>query len=60
MTRFSKWPTWPYANGPDMDVAYYALKAAVAKGDIPAAEKWSARTAEAAQKIIASDESPCR
>jgi tetratricopeptide (TPR) repeat protein len=47
-----------YANGPDMDAAYYALKAAVAKGDIPAAKTWSARTAEAAQKVIASDKAP--
>lgn len=47
-----------YANGPDMDAAYYALKAAVAKGDIPAAKTWSARTAEAAQKIVASDKAP--
>ena len=47
-----------YANGPDMDAAYYALKAAVAKGDIPAAKTWSARTSEAAQKIVASDKAP--
>ena len=33
-----------YANGPDMDAAYYALKAAVAKEDIAQAKKWSART----------------
>ena len=47
-----------YANGPDMDAAYYALKAAVAKGDIPAAKTWSARTSEAAQKVVASDKAP--
>lgn len=42
-----------YANGPDMDVAYYALKAAVAKEDVAQAKKWSARTSEAARKNIA-------
>lgn len=42
-----------YANGPDMDDAYYALKAAVAKEDIAQAKKWSERTAEAARKNIA-------
>jgi len=41
-----------YANGPDMDAAYYALKAAVAKEDLAQAKKWSARTSEAARKII--------
>src|SRR5271155_1607599 len=43
-----------YANGPDMDGAYYALKAAVAKEDLVQAKKWSARTAEAARKTISS------
>ncbi len=43
-----------YANGPDMDAAYFALKAAVAKGDAAEAKKWSARTSEAARKIVAS------
>lgn len=47
-----------YANGPDMDAAYYALKAAVAKGDAAEAKTWSARTSEAAQKIIAADKAP--
>ncbi len=42
-----------YANAPDMDAAYYALKAAVAKEDIEQTKKWSARTAEAARKTIA-------
>ncbi len=39
-----------YANVPDMDEAYYALKAAVAKEDLAETKKWSARTAEAARK----------
>jgi hypothetical protein len=43
-----------YANNPDMDAAYFALKAAVAKEDLALAKKWSARTSEAARKIIAS------
>jgi hypothetical protein len=43
-----------YASGPDMDAAYYALKAAVAKEDQVQAKKWSARTSEAARKIISS------
>jgi hypothetical protein len=43
-----------YANGPDMDGAYYALQAAVAKEDLVQAKKWSARTAEAAHKITGS------
>lgn len=43
-----------YANGPDMDAAYYALKAAVAKEDLSQAKKWSTRTSEAARKIAAS------
>jgi hypothetical protein len=47
-----------YANGPDLDAAFYALKAAVAKDDIEQAKKWSARTAEAAHKAIASAKAP--
>src|ERR1700683_2519160 len=47
-----------YANGPDMDGAYYALKAAVAKEDLVQAKKWSARTAEAARKITSSAKAP--
>src|SRR5580698_7699333 len=43
-----------YATGPDMDAAYYALEAAVAKEDAALAKKWSARTSEAARKIISS------
>jgi hypothetical protein len=43
-----------YANAPDMDAAYYALKAAVAKQDIEQTKKWSARTSEAARKNISS------
>src|SRR5580658_10759256 len=43
-----------YATGPDMDAAYYALEAAVAKEDLVQAKKWSARTAEAARKIVSS------
>jgi hypothetical protein len=43
-----------YANGPDMDGAYFALKAAVAKEDVAQAKKWSARTAETARKVVAS------
>src|ERR1700735_4106760 len=47
-----------YANGPDMDAAYYALKAAVAKEDVAQTKKWSARTSEAARKIISSAKAP--
>jgi hypothetical protein len=47
-----------YANGPDMDGAYFALKAAVAKEDIAQTKKWSARTSEAARKITASAKAP--
>jgi len=47
-----------YANGPDMDAAYYALKAAVEKNDIELTKKWSARTAEAAAKIVAANKTP--
>jgi len=43
-----------YANGPDMDAAYFALKAAVEKNDIAQTKKWSARTSEAARKVISS------
>jgi hypothetical protein len=47
-----------YANGPDMDGAYFALKAAVAKGDVAQAKKWSARTSETARKAISSAKAP--
>ncbi len=47
-----------YANGPDMDAAYYALKAAVAKEDIAQTKKWSGRTSEAARKLISSAKAP--
>jgi hypothetical protein len=47
-----------YANGPDMDAAYYALKAAVAKDDAAQTKVWSGRTAEAARKITASAKAP--
>ncbi len=47
-----------YANGPDLDAAFYALKAAVAKDDIEQTKKWSARTNEAAHKAIASAKAP--
>jgi hypothetical protein len=43
-----------YANTPDMDGAYFADKAAVAKGDVEQTKKWSARTSELARKTIAS------
>src|ERR1700678_2086819 len=43
-----------YANGPDMDAAYYALKAAVAKQDVAQAKKWSARTSEPPPKAVSS------
>lgn len=42
-----------YANGTDMDAAYYALKAAVAKEDIAQTKVWSSRTSDAAKKVIA-------
>src|SRR5581483_11838618 len=42
-----------WANGQDMDVAYYALKAAVAKEDVAQTKKWSARTSEVARKTAA-------
>ncbi len=41
-----------YANTPDMDAAYFALKAAVAKEDVAQAKTWSARTSELARKNI--------
>jgi tetratricopeptide (TPR) repeat protein len=47
-----------YANGPDMDAAYFALKAAVAKNDVEQTKKWSARTSEAARKITGSGKPP--
>jgi hypothetical protein len=47
-----------YGNGPDMDAAYFALKAAVAKEDVAQTKKWSARTSEAARKITASAKAP--
>lgn len=47
-----------YANGPDMDAAYFALKAAVEKGDIAQTKTWSARTSEAARKVVASNKAP--
>jgi len=47
-----------YANGPDMDGAYFALKAAVAKEDIAQTKKWSGRTAEAARMAIAAAKAP--
>jgi tetratricopeptide (TPR) repeat protein len=47
-----------YANGPDMDAAYYALKAAVAKDDVAGTKKWSTRTSEAARKIVGSPKPP--
>jgi tetratricopeptide (TPR) repeat protein len=43
-----------YANTPDMDGAYFALKAAVAKEDVAQAKTWSARTSELARKNISS------
>ena len=48
--------TW--ANVPDMDLAYYALKAAVAKEDVEQTKKWSARTSESARKAIAAAKAP--
>lgn len=47
-----------YANGPDMDVAYAALKAAEGKEDVDLVKKWSARTSEAARKTVASMKTP--
>ena len=47
-----------YANSPDMDVAYAALKAAEGKEDVGLVKKWSARTSEAARKAVASMKAP--
>jgi hypothetical protein len=47
-----------YANGPDMDGAYFALKAAVAKGDVAQAKKWSARTSDTARKAFSAAKAP--
>jgi hypothetical protein len=47
-----------YANGPDMDGAYFALKAAVAKEDAAQVKTWSARTAEAARMVISASKAP--
>jgi hypothetical protein len=47
-----------WANSPDMDEAYYALKAAVEKNDVEQTKKWSARTSEAAHKITSSTKAP--
>lgn len=47
-----------YANSPDMDAAYFALKAAVEKNDAEAVKKWSERTSEAARKAIAANKAP--
>ena len=47
-----------YANNPDMDGAYFALKAAVAKDDVEQTKKWSARTAAAARMVISSAKAP--
>jgi len=47
-----------YANSPDMDVAYGALKGAEGKEDIDLVKKWSARTSAAARKAIASAKAP--
>jgi tetratricopeptide (TPR) repeat protein len=48
--------TW--ANVPDMDLSYYALKAAVAKGDVEQVKTWAERTDQAARKTIAADGTP--
>jgi hypothetical protein len=47
-----------WANSPDMDEAYYALKAAVEKNDVEQTKKWSARTWETAHKITSSTKAP--
>lgn len=47
-----------YANAPDMDAAYFALKAAVEKNDPELVKKWSARTSEAAHKAMAANKAP--
>jgi len=48
--------TWP--NVPDMDMAYYALKAAVGKEDVELVKKWSERTSEAARKAAGTGKAP--
>jgi tetratricopeptide (TPR) repeat protein len=47
-----------YMSTPDMDGCYYALKAAVAKGDEDQIKKWSERTSEMARKTVASIGTP--
>jgi tetratricopeptide (TPR) repeat protein len=47
-----------YPVVPDMDLAYYALKAAVAKEDLEQVKKWSARTSESARKITSAAKAP--
>jgi len=47
-----------YPNSPDMEVAWAALKAAEGKEDIALVKKWSARTSEAARKVVASMKAP--
>ncbi|HEX5226433.1 MAG TPA: hypothetical protein VFW44_01930 [Bryobacteraceae bacterium] len=47
-----------WANSPDMDGAYFALQAAVAKNDVEQTKKWSARTYEAAHKATAGAKAP--
>jgi len=47
-----------YPNVPDMDAAYFALKAAVAKDDIAETKKWSGRTSESARKLVSSAKPP--
>lgn len=47
-----------WASSPDMDSAYYALKAAVEKNDVEQTKKWSARTFEQSHKITAGAKPP--
>lgn len=47
-----------YATNPDMDVAWGALKAAEGKEDPALVKTWSARTSEAARKVIAGLKAP--
>ncbi len=47
-----------YANVPDMDAAWAALKAAEGKEDKDLVKKWSARTSESARKAAASMKAP--
>lgn len=47
-----------WATSPDMDEAYFALQAAVAKNDAEQTKKWSARTFEAAHKATAAGKAP--